>query len=116
MKLLVLFLLCISLSFKAQKITLDTIHKINTSFNFLAPVQKSNVLSFKYQNLFAVTMQPNLNKSAFQAPSVQQGISTAFQYDVRTKFYINKKMSFIFRTQLSAVSNIASIGLSFKFK
>ena len=116
MKFWFLILIFYSLTLRSQKIVLDTIHKVNTNYTFHFSQKQSNILSFKYQKLVAITMQTNINKNVFKAPSLEQGISDAFQYDVRTKFHINKKLSFIFRTQLSAVSQIASLGLSFKFK
>ena len=114
MKFLVLILMLFSLSVKSQKILLDTAHKINTNFKFRIPLSKKSILSYKYQNLFAITMNANINKNVFQAPTLQEGLSTAFQYDFNTKFHINKKLNFIVRTQLSSASQIASFGLSFK--
>jgi len=116
MKLLALILTFLSLSLNAQKLMIDTVHKPNLILNFKSYTKQSNVLSFNYQNLVAITMQPNLNKNVFKAPNIEQGISTAFQYDVKTKVHVTKNISFIVRTQLSAISNIASLGLSFKLK
>lgn len=116
MKFLVLILMFVSLTGKSQKILLDTIHKINTNFKFHIPSSKKSILSYKYQNLFAVSMNADINADAFQAPTLQEGISTAFQYDVNTKFRINKRLNFIIKTQLSTASQVASFGLSFKLK
>jgi hypothetical protein len=100
----------------AQRLLPDTIHKINVNFHYKPKVKIQNLLYVKYSGLFSVAMNVNVNKKAFKTQDLEQNMYNAMQYDLKTKLYINKRVSVIVRTQLSAVSNIASFGLSFKLR
>lgn len=113
-----IFLFCVLCFFNcnAQRLLPDTINKIHTHFHYKPKVKIQNLLYVKYYSLFSVAMNVNVNKKAFKSQDLEQNMSAAMQYDLKTKFYINKRISIIIRTQISAVSNMASFGFSFKLK
>jgi len=113
---LVLFFMLVSLSCKSQRLFIDTTHKVNNNFHYKPKVKIQNLLYVKYNRVFSVAMNVNFNRKDFKYQNLDDNLAAGMQYDFKTKFYINKRMSFIIREQVTAVKNIASIGISFKIR
>lgn len=115
MKLLVAFCLFAFLSL-GQISPIIKLHEVQ-SIHFKPKPKKSNVLSLKCNNFIKFTASTDFNKKAFKAnQDFKNNLSNAMRYDFRTKFYITKRLSLIMRTQVSVVSQVASLGLSWKLK
>ena len=102
---------------RAQKITSQVSDKVSSTFKFHNNINKKTLFYFKTHKSFAISMNANLKKKASKTQNdFEQCLSSAVQYDIKTNIYLNKKIKFIFRTQITSVSMITSLGLSFKIK
>jgi hypothetical protein len=95
---------------KSQVLKNNTNLVLTHNFNYIHR-PKFNIIEYK-ANKFKFTLKTTIDRNSY----LNGDKINLFQHDFRTKYYISKRVSLLFRTQINPTSQIIYLGIAYKFK
>lgn len=92
---------------------------VNMNWHYQPKAKKVLLLSVKKNHIFKFTASSNVNpkaiNTAFRTDNFDQ-LQSMIKYEIRTKFYVSKRINILLKTQVSGMSQLASVGLIYKIR